>query len=293
LILFWLIVALLIVIALAFILPPLWQSSTNTQTKANEERNEANVSVYRDQLSELDADVRNGIVSREQFEQDREEIERRLLEDVSPNRSANPSASTGEQRGIAYALALALPLVAIVFYLKVGNPQAMSLSSVAAPAAAENGADGFSQQRIEANVAALAKRLETNPSDGQGWTMLARSYNSMEKYAEASAAFAKATVLVPNDADLWAEYAFAAAMASGRQLQGKPMELLNKALKVDPENLKALELAGTAAFQTKDYKKAIEYWQRVLAKVPPRSEVGQAISGKINEAKSLMGGKED
>ena len=290
-ILFWLIAALMIVIALAFILPPLWQSSANAQTKANEERNEANISVYRDQLSELDADVRNGIVSGEQFEQDREEIERRLLEDVSTTRQPSPSKSTGEQHGVAYALALALPLVAIVFYLKVGNPHAMSPSSAAAPATAEQGADGFSQQRIEANVAVLAKRLETNPSDSQGWAMLARSYASMEKYAEASDAFAKATALVPNDADLWAEYAFAVAMANGRQLQGKPMELLNKALKVDPENLKALELAGSAAFQAKDYKQAIEYWQRLLGKVPPGSEVGQSVTKRINEAKSLMSGK--
>jgi cytochrome c-type biogenesis protein CcmH len=290
-ILFWLIAALLIVIALAFILPPLWQTSVNAQKKANEERNEANISVYRDQLSELDADVRNGIVSRDQFEQDRDEIERRLLEDVSTNPKANPSTSVGEQRGVAYALALALPLVAIVFYLKVGNPQAMTHSTAVAPAAAENGADAFSQQRIEGNVAALAKRLETNPSDSQGWTMLARSYTSMEKYPEASDAFAKATALVPNDADLWAEYAFAAAMANGRQLQGKPTELLNKALKVDPENLKALELAGSAAFQAKDYKRAIEYWQRLLEKVPRSSEVGQSVTRRIDEAKSLMSGK--
>ena len=290
-ILFWVIAALLIVIALAFILPPLWQNSGNAQTKASEERNEANISVYRDQLSELDSDVRNGIVSREQFEQDREEIERRLLEDVSSNPKANPSSSTKEQRGVAYALAFALPLVAIVFYLKVGNPQAMTPSAAVAPAAAENGADGFSQQRIEANVAALAKRLETNPSDSQGWTMLARSYTSMEKYPEASDAFAKATALVPNDADLWAEYAFATAMANGRQLQGKPTELINKALKVDPENLKALELAGSAAFQAKDYKRAVEYWQRLLNKVPRGSEVGQSVTKRIDEAKSLMSSK--
>jgi cytochrome c-type biogenesis protein CcmH len=290
-ILFWVIASLLIVIALAFILPPLWQNSGNAQTKASEERNEANISVYRDQLSELDSDVRNGIVSREQFEQDREEIERRLLEDVSSNPKANPSSSTKEQRRVAYALAFALPLVAIVFYLKVGNPQAMTPSAAVAPAAAENGADGFSQQRIEANVAALAKRLETNPSDSQGWTMLARSYTSMEKYPEASDAFAKATALVPNDADLWAEYAFATAMANGRQLQGKPTELINKALKVDPDNLKALELAGSAAFQAKDYKRAVEYWQRLLDKVPRGSEVGQSVTKRIDEAKSLMSGK--
>jgi cytochrome c-type biogenesis protein CcmH len=76
-------------------------------------------------------------------------------------------------------------------------------------------------------------------------------------------------------------------MANGRQLQGKSLELVNKALKVDPENLKALELAGSAAFQAKDYKRAIEYWQRLLNKVPPNSEVAESVNKRLEEAKSL------
>jgi cytochrome c-type biogenesis protein CcmH len=121
--------------------------------------------------------------------------------------------------------------------------------------------------------------------------MLARSYNSMERFGEASGAYAKATELKPNDADLWAEYAFASAMAQGRTLEGEPMELLNRALKVDPENAKALQLFGTAAFQRKDYKTAIEYWTRVLKKVPPKSEVAQSIQARIDEAKLLAKAK--
>ena len=99
--------------------------------------------------------------------------------------------------------------------------------------------------------------------------MLARSYSSMERFSDAAGAYAKATELKPNDADLWAEYAFATAMANGRNLEGKPMELINRALKVEPQNAKALQLAGSAAYQAKDYKKAIDYWQRVLKQVPP------------------------
>jgi cytochrome c-type biogenesis protein CcmH len=119
--------------------------------------------------------------------------------------------------------------------------------------------------------------------------MLARSYNSMERFGEAAGAYAKATELRPNDADLLAEYAFVSAMASGQRLEGRPMELINQALKVDPENPKALQLAGSAAFQSKDYRKAIEYWERVLKKVGPDSEAGQAMMERINEAKSLAG----
>ncbi len=189
---------------------------------------------------------------------------------------------------MVYALALALPLVATVFYLKVGDLKAISKSAaIAANPVSRTASSNPSSQQIEANVAALAKRLETNPSDGQGWSMLARSYSSMEKYAEASNAYAKATALAPNDADLLAEYAFANAMANGRQLQGKSLELVNQALKLDPENLKALELAGSAAFQAKDYRKAIEYWQRLLKKVPANSEVAESVNKRLEEAKSL------
>jgi cytochrome c-type biogenesis protein CcmH len=292
-ILFWLLFVILVAIALAFVLPPLWKSSDNT-AEEQDSRNEANSALYREKISELEADLRNGITSQEQYQQDRDEIQRRLLEDVSPNEpTAKPLTASGEKRGVAYAVVIAFPLVALILYLKLGSPNALSASPTATSPSAttsapvESGTGDMSQARIEANVASLAKRLEANPSDGAGWAMLARSYTSMEKYAESADAYAKATAIVDNNADLWAEYAFAAAMANGRQLQGKPSELIAKALKVDPENLKALELGGSAAFQAKDYKQAIDYWQRLLSKVPPDSEVGRSVTGRINEAKSL------
>ena len=286
-ILFWVICALMVVVALAFVLPPLLQRFDTKEI--DQEQKEANVAIYRDQLSELDSDLENGIVSQQQFEQDRDEIERRLLEDTSVAGAATQSTRhTKGKRGMVYAVALALPLVATVFYLKVGDLKAISKAAAhaASPVSGTASSDPSSQQ-IEANVAALAKRLETNPSDGRGWSMLARSYSSMEKYAEASNAYAKATALAPNDADLLAEYAFANAMANGRQLQGKSLELVNQALKLDPDNLKALELAGSAAFQAKNYKQAIDYWQRLLKKMPPDSEVAVAVNKRLEEAKSL------
>jgi cytochrome c-type biogenesis protein CcmH len=286
-ILFWVICALMVVVALAFVLPPLLQRPDAKE--AEQEQKEANVAIYRDQLSELEADLGNGIVSQQQFEQDRDEIERRLLEDTSVVSAATQSTKyTKGKRGMVYALALALPLVATVFYLKVGDLKAISKSAEdAANPVSGTASSNPSSQQIEANVAALAKRLETNPSDGRGWSMLARSYTSMEKYTEASNAYAKATALAPNDADLLAEYAFANAMANGRRLQGKSLELVNQALKLDPENVKALELAGSAAFQAKDYKQAIAYWQRLLKKMPPDSEVAEALNKRLEEAKSL------
>ena len=291
-ILFWVIAAVMVAIAWAFVLPPLLAAA---EGQPADESKESNVSVYRDQLAELEADLRNGIIAADQYQQDRDAIERRMLEDVSATEGrAATTAPANSDRRPAYAIAVAIPVLALVLYLQIGNPGLKPQGRPEPPpepAAAESSqTDSQTGQRnIEANVAALAKRLEQNPKDVQGWTMLARSYTNMEKYKEASDAYAKATALKSDDADLWADYAFTMAMANGQHLQGKPQELLAKALQLDPDNAKGLELAGSAAFETKKYKQAIEYWQRLLAKTPAGSELAQTITRRIDQAKSLAG----
>lgn len=291
-ILFWVICAGMLLVALGLVLPTILQRSEESELKTDDERKQANIAVYRDQLSELEADLQNGIVSEEQYAQDRDEIERRLLEDTATTTKVTKSAATPALvRNTAYLLGLGVPVVAIILYLNVGSPKSIDGTPVSSSVAGPMASGERTQEQIAANVDKLAERLKSNPSDAQGWTMLARSYSSMERFSEAAGAYAKATELTPNDADLWAEYAFASAMASGRSMEGRPMELIERALKVEPENAKALQLAGSAAFQAKDYQKAIDYWQRVLKQVPPNSEVGQTITERINEAKTLAAGK--
>lgn len=290
-ILFWVICAGLLIVALAFILPPLLQSSPETQKGVTEQdRKEANIAVYRDQLLELRADLNNGIVSQEQFDQDSEEIEKRLLEDTAQTENEVVSI-TEKGRATAYALAVAIPLVAVVFYIYIGSPEGITGPPSRPFESRMTGAETRSADQIGANVQKLADKLKENPNDAEGWIMLGRSYTSMERYGEAAGAYAKATELKPNDADLWAEYAFITAMAGNRKIEGKSLEFVNQALKVDPQNAKALQLAGSAAFEAKDYKKAIELWQRVLSRAPRDSELAQAITERINEAKSLAGSK--
>lgn len=293
-ILFWFICIAMIAVALFFVLPPALQAAASQATEETARRN-ANIAVYRDQLAELEDDLRNGIVSQEQYAQDRDDIERRLLEDTTTTKTASkPVQISANARKHAYMLGIGLALVAVIFYLRVGNPEGITNAATpatantpAAPAMAPGGER--SQAQIEANVAALAKRLQSNPSDVQGWTMLARSYSSMERYGEAAGAYARITELAPNDADMWAEYAFAVAMASGRKLDGKPMELIDHALKIDPNNARALGLAANAAFEAKDYQKAIDYWQRLMKQVPAGSDIVKTIQARIDEAKAQMG----
>ena len=296
-ILFWLICGVMLVVALMFVLPPAL-AADRSRAKDENARRDANIAIYRDQLSELEVDMRNGIVSQEQYAQDRDDIERRLLEDTAttvPRGKKSQLAATAGKH--AYLAGVGLCLVAVIFYLRVGSPDA--ITNAATGSAASSAAAGSasapgdrSQAQIEANVAALANRLKSNPSDAQGWAMLARSYSSMERYGEAAGAYEKATELNPKDANLLAEYAFVTAMTNGETFQGKPMELVERALKVDPNNAKALQVAGTAAFEAKNYQKAIDYWQRVLKQVPPTSDAAQTIAQRINEAKSQLSHKE-
>lgn len=282
-IIFWLICAALIAIGLAFILPTLLQRD---KSAAETSKQQANVEVYRDQLNELEADLKNGLVSPEQYQQDREEIERRLLEDVSATVVTKAKPGAARSRAVVYVVAFGIPIGAIAIYFLVGNPAALS---GAAAQSANNGQ--MSQASIEANVGALAKRLEQKPDDADGWTMLGRSYLNLEKYKEASDAYARATSLNPTDADLLTEYAFVVAMNNGRQLQGQPQELIKRALEIAPENPKALELAGSAEFQAKNYDRAIAYWEKLLAKASADSELGQSVSQRIAEAKALKSKK--
>ena len=285
-ILFWLICAGLVAIALAFVLPTLLQP---TPAVDENDKELANVEVYRDQLSELDADLANGIVSPEQYRQDRDEIERRLLDDVAttaelPDKKSKPAVAS---RGAVYAVSLGIPVVAVVLYLLVGNSAALSGVPPPLPGSRLQNDGQMSRQGIEANVAALAKRLEQNSDDAEGWAMLGRSYLSLGRYGDASNAYAKAAALKTNDADLLTEYAFALAMANGRRLQGQPAELIKKALQIAPDNPKVLQLAGTAEFEAKNYKQAIVYWQKLLAMTSGDAELAQSISKRIDQAKAL------
>ena len=280
---FWIIVALFILFALWFVLPPLLEKSGENQT---DDLRAANVLIYQDQFKEMAADLNNGLISESQYQQDKEELERRLLDDVSAPSAAAPSSGSLTHK-FAYGVGLAIPIGVIAMYLAVGNPKGLSPSPASAEMAVPSAQQGgqMTSQQIAANVEKLAKKLEQDPNDAQGWVMLARSYTLMERFADAASAYEHATALSANDASLWADYAEAAAMANGQQLAGKPTDAINKALQIDPKNQKALDLAGSAAYQAGDYKKAIDYWQRLLNQLPAGSEELRTISDQIAKAK--------
>lgn len=127
---FWFIAAVMVLLALWFIVPALLQSSVDG--KSGDAR-AANLMVYQDQLRELEADLKTGLLGQAQYEQDKEELERRLLEDIGDSDRARAGAKKTVSRKLAYVVAIAIPAVAITFYLLVGNPKSLDPNNVNPP----------------------------------------------------------------------------------------------------------------------------------------------------------------
>lgn len=262
--------------ALLFVVPPLlrWRPGTGAT------RDAVNVAVYRDQLRELDADLRNGTLAADQHEKARREIEARLLADVGAGDA--PATARPRSRAAALALGLLVPACALAVYVAVGNPRAL------APEARQDLArHGVSAEQFEALVTRLAARLKENPEDAEGWGMLGRSYAVLGRFSESAEAYAEAAARTPRDAQLLTDWADALAMAQGRNLEGEPERILARALAIDPVNVKALMLAGTAAFNKKDYRGAVRLWERILGAVPPDSEIADRVRASVAEARTL------
>lgn len=273
----------LVIVALLFVVPPLVRTRRGD---AGVTREAVNASVYRDQLRELEADLAAGVLSRDRYEEARREVERRLLDDsVAVHAAPAPSRSPIA----ALVVGLAVPVLAAFLYFATGTPEALDAQRVAAEQS-----HAMDQGQMEALVERLAAKLrESNDPSPEGWSMLARSYNSMGRYAEAVGAYREAVKRGPPDARLLADFADALAMTQGRNLLGEPEKLIQQALKLEPQNVKALALAGTVAFDRQRYREAAAQWEKILAVVPPDSEIARSVQSSIAEARSLAGGKAD
>ncbi len=189
-------------------------------------------------------------------------------------------------RALAIAAAIAVPALVALTYFTLGGTERLEEQRETAAAGQPH---ATTQEQIEAMVENLAQRLKAQPDDAEGWAMLARSYGSLGRFGDASSAYARAAALMPDNARLLADYADALAMSSERSLQGEPEKIIQQALRADPNNIKALMLAGTAAFERSDYQSAIERWQKILELVPADSETARSISASLDEARKLAG----
>jgi cytochrome c-type biogenesis protein CcmH len=274
----------MVVAALVWVLVPLLRG----KPAAGVNREASNIAILRDQLADLDRDLANGTLSREQYDVARRDLEQRVLEEskAAPKPASGPPSGAGAYT--AAVLGAALPIAAAVLYFALGSHEALGPAAKMTASAPADAQHDMSPEKISEMAASLAARLEKDPNNADGWAMLAHTYYSLKRFPEAVAAYERATALVPDNADLLADYADALA-ATSNTLDGKPAELVQRALKADPTQWKALALAGTIAFNRKDFKQAVAHWEQLRATLPPESEIARSIDASIAEAKDLGG----
>ena len=255
-----------------------------------------------------------GALSTPLYEENRAVLERQLLDcvlastadpGVGTTPAARPTAAAVPAKkaehlspGLLALLGVVVLAIAGAGYWVMGSPVGAGIEpgGVAATGAGQTGQAGAgaaSHQTTAEQIAAMAEkltaRLKDQPDDAEGWAMLARSYSVLGRHPEALPAYERAVALRADDAQLLADYADSLAVKNQRVLAGEPMKWVEKALKIDPRNVKALALAGTNAFVGKDYAGAVKYWEQVIQFGPTDSSYVQQVQASLAEARELGG----
>lgn len=281
---FWVVAVALLVAVVALLAVPLIRKSDIRDSGVDHDR--SNVTLFQDQLSELERDRTHGLLTDDQFEQARIELGQRLLAEVG-DESSRTNASSGP-RGTPwrYAVLSCVPVAALVGYIVLGTPEAMDPGLAKS---AQGGSPADHSVNLEQLAERLAQRLESNPDDTEAWVLLARSYQMLGRNPEAVKAFARAVQLVPNSAQLYADYADVQVGAAKGQWTEDARAAVRKAIELDPAHPKAIWLAGTDAFMQQNYVAALRLWEKLPALVEPNSEAAQVVQNNIAEARKLAG----
>lgn len=268
------------------------------------------IDTLRHKLQQLQALHDSGALSAEAFAEARVPLERELVALVMQGEAALPpaagqpaplSASPRPSRGLQASLLVGILALALIGYAWTGSPRRALLGPSVAEDAAQiaagapggasspDGNPAFTAEQVNAMVQKLAERLKQKPDDALGWTMLARAYSAMGRFSDAVPAFQKALALAGDNASLLTDYADALASQNGNQLTGEPITLVRRALALEPNNLKALALSGSAAFDQRDYATAARQWEQVERALPADSAFLTQVRASIAQARQLGG----
>ena len=279
---FWSLAAVMVMVALLFVLPPLLRQ----RTAATVSQDELNTKVCREQLADLDADLAIGKLGQAQYDAARKDVEHGLLYDLDSG-NTQPARPERSGRWITLLLVPAIPLCAVLLYQLMGSVELIDRPQPVRTAQQQPAAQPPGS--IEEMTAELAARLQQQPDDLRGWVMLARSYSIMKRYSEAEDAYANALRLGGENADLLTDYADTMVMADGGVFNDESGALLTRSLELEPGNLKGLWLAGHWKNQSGAYAEAIDYWQQAAAKLPPDSKDAAIINQQISQLQIKLG----
>ena len=244
----------------------------------------SHVSVYREQLAELERELAQGSLDQQGFDLSQQELTQRLMEDAPGAATAQAPAAPARIKLLISVLTLTIPVLAFVIYFYVGTPIALDPALLAQA----NGEEQITPQKLETMAEQLSQRLEKEPKNAEAWVMLGRIQRALARYEQADAALQKALALERND-DVMIERAEVLAQKNNGSFKGEAWAIINSVLKANPQNGNALLLAGSAAFSEGRFKEALAYWEKVRGLLPATSPDGPALAEAIDKARERLG----
>ncbi|MGE5471741.1 MAG: tetratricopeptide repeat protein [Bacteroidota bacterium] len=245
--------------------------------------------------SNVEADLRELLIARAEGRIDPDEYEKRqaalhaqLLQ--APPASSKPAPAVYRRWMLPALVLLTAAIGFAVFWSYQGQPAGggaidiPSLPDMAQKPQANSGGD------LNTVVKRLADKMASDPGNGEGWLLLAKTYGELRKYAEAASAYEKAAAILPADAGMLADWADAHVMANGQKWDDTARKIVKRALASDPKHVKTLALAGSEAFDRGDYKAAIALWKRMKAAAPVDSMDSKLADANIEEANARLSG---
>ena len=284
--LFIILCALMCVVAVAAACLPLWFGS---RKKAENDRRSQVLAILQQQAKDLEAERAAGRIDPDEYEETRAELEHRVLEEAKHEEEVKSGRSMMVPRVLAVVLLIVIPASASVAYYALGRYTAMDPTFIEMMERQSANSRGHSQRDMQKMLDDLKARLAEDPRNAQGWFLLARTAASMNRFDDAVEAFKKLNALVPNNADIMADMADMMAAANGKVITPEVEKLLQDALKIDPNQWKALALLAMQSWDRERYAQAANYWERLLKVVPSDFPDRDQIQSNINEAKRLGG----
>jgi cytochrome c-type biogenesis protein CcmH len=282
---FWGLAGIMVIAALLFVVPVIMR----TARLSNTNQDDLNTAVIKSQLADLKTDLETGRLDQDQYAAARKDLEQELLDDLSRPGNDRDAIAPRSGRWAVPVVVVVIPLLATALYYTLGSKEIIPLLA-RAPATPPHPARAAGGQSIEQMVEKLAARLQEQPDDPEGWTMLARSYRALERYPEAVTAYQQALQRDNDNVGLMVSYADVLTMSHDGRFTAEATAMLHKALELQPDNVVALWLSGHQANQQGRYADAISFWQRADAQLPSDSPDKAVIRQQIAAARQQAGG---
>ncbi len=236
---------------------------------------QTNINIAKDKITQLELELKNGVLEQTTFEEAKEDILKTLTldEEMSETKLAGNNISK-----VFLSLTIVFSFIILLLtYIQLGNPESIAIEKP--------------QPSVASLLLKMEQHLAKNPKDVKAWSMLGQTYFLMAELEKANNAFTKAYEIQPENENVMLSLASGLAALNNNQLFGRPVQLIQKVLQKNPNNVKALWLAGYATYQAGNYALAQKTWEKTYHLMAETDPERKMIAQYIIDIKRLQAEK--